>query len=300
MGGSARGRPAVTRSAWCDRPLRPAYRELERVAVPGDWFAVFLVAPGVYAIHEPHQAQEVISYLIVGERQALLFDTGMGLAPIRPVVQRLTSLPVLVLNSHSHYDHVGGNAEFPAILGVDDAYARANADGWSHDAVASEVEPASVCLERLPGFDAAAYRVRPFRVTRAIDDGQAVDLGGRLLRVLRLPGHSPDSIALHEPERRLLWSGDTFYEGPIWLYFPGTDLVAYERSVARLAALAPSLDTVLPAHLTPVASPRRLVELREAFAEVRAGRTRPEPRPGGLVEHPFGAFSFLMRPAVSR
>ena len=287
----------MTRSAWCDRPLRPAYRELERVGVPGDWFAVFRVAPDVYAIHEPHQAQEVISYLIVGERRALVFDTGMGLAPIRPVIESLTSLPVLVLNSHTHYDHVGGNAEFQEILGVDDAYARANADGWSHDLVASEVEPANVCLERLPGFDAATYRVRSFRATEAIDDGRAVDLGGRLLRVLRLPGHSPDSIALHEPARRLLWSGDTFYEGPIWLYFPGTDLLAYQRSVARLAALAPSLDAVFPAHLTPVASPRRLVELRDAFEEVRGGRTRPEPRPGGLVEHPFRAFSFLMRPA---
>jgi glyoxylase-like metal-dependent hydrolase (beta-lactamase superfamily II) len=270
------------------------------VGVPGDWFAVFRVAPDVYAIHEPHQAQEVISYVIVGERQALLFDTGMGLAPIRPVVESLTRLPVLVLNSHTHYDHVGGNAEFHAILGVDDAYARANAEGWGHDQIASEVDPANVCLDRLPGFDPAAYHVRPFRATQPIDDGQAVDLGGRLLRVLRVPGHSPDSLALHEPARRLLWSGDTFYEGPIWLYFPGTDLTAYGQSVARLAALAPSLDTVFPAHLTPVASPRRLEEAREAFADVRAGRTRPEPRPGGLVEHPFEGFSFLMRPAVSR
>jgi glyoxylase-like metal-dependent hydrolase (beta-lactamase superfamily II) len=283
--------------SWCGRPPRPAYAALDRVEVPGGWFAVFRVAADVFAIHEPFQAQEVISYLIVGERQALLFDTGMGLAPIRPVVESLTHLPVLVLNSHTHYDHVGGNAEFPAILGVDDPYARANADGWSHESVAAEVTPEALCAEKLPGFDPAGYRIRPFRTTRAVDEGHGIDLGGRELEVLRVPGHSPDSIALLEPARGLLWSGDTFYEGPIWLHFPGTDLEAYARSVARLASLAPSLESVFPAHQTPVASPRRLLELREAFGRVRDGRTHPEPRDGGLVEHVFEGFSFLMRPA---
>jgi glyoxylase-like metal-dependent hydrolase (beta-lactamase superfamily II) len=287
----------VTRRPWCDRPLRPAYRDLERVPAPSDWFAVFRVAPDVYAIHEPFQAQEVISYLVVGGRQALLFDTGMGMAPIRPVAESLTGLPILVLNSHTHWDHVGGNDEFTAILGVDDPYARANARGWAHEAVASEVAPENACLEKLPDFDPATYCVRAFRPTQLVDEGHFVDLGGRVLHVLRLPGHSPDSIALHEPGRRLLWSGDTFYEGPIWLFFPGTDLDAYARSVSRLAALAPTLDAVFPAHQTPVASPRRLVELREAFDDVRAGRSRREPRPDGLVEHPFEGFSFLLRPA---
>jgi glyoxylase-like metal-dependent hydrolase (beta-lactamase superfamily II) len=287
----------IARSSWCDRPLRPAYAALERVPVPSDWFAVFRVAPGVFAIHEPLQAQEVISYLIVGEERALLFDTGMGLAPIRPVVESLTPLPVTVLNSHTHYDHVGGNTEFEAILGLDEPYARENAGGWSHEAVAGEVTPDSLCAEKLPGFDPSRYRIRPYAATRFVDDGHVLDLGGRRLEVLHLPGHSPDSIALLDREQSRLWSGDTFYEGPIWLYFPGTDEAAYARSVARLAALAPSLEAVFPAHLTPVAKPHRLVELQEAFARVREGRTRPEPRDGGLVEHVFGGFSFLMRPA---
>jgi glyoxylase-like metal-dependent hydrolase (beta-lactamase superfamily II) len=288
----------VSASSWCGRPLRPAWDALERVAVPGEWFAVFRVGPGVLAIHEPYQAQEVISYLVLGEERALLFDTGMGLAPIRPVVESLTPLPVTVLNSHTHYDHMGGNAEFEAVLGVDDAYALAHSrDGWSHESVAGELTPEALCAERLTAFDASGFRVRPFQATSVVDEGQAIDLGGRRLEVLRLPGHSPDSLALLERERGLLWSGDTFYEGPIWLYFPGTDLEAYALSAARLAKLAPPLETVFPAHLTPVASPRRLLELPDAFARVRGGRSRGEPRAGGLVEHAFDGFSFLMRPA---
>src|SRR5207249_12173419 len=96
----------------------------------------------------------------------------------------------------------------------------------------------------------------------------------------------------------LLLTGDTFYDGPIWLFFPGTGLDAYQRSVARLAALAPVLRRVFPAHNAPVASLRRLEQVRVAFEQVRAGRRTPEARVGGLVEYRFDGFSFLMQPAM--
>lgn len=70
--------------------------------------------------------------------------------------------------------------------------------------------------ERLPGFDSARYRIRPFRATGLVADGDVIDLGGRRLELLGLPGHSPDSIALLD-RAGLLWPGDTFYEGQIWL-----------------------------------------------------------------------------------
>ena len=65
----------------------------------------------------------------------------MGLAPIRPVVEELTGLPVVVLNSHTHYDHMGGNAEFETILALDSDYGRHNAAGWDHDTVSGELDP---------------------------------------------------------------------------------------------------------------------------------------------------------------
>ena len=296
---SAAQSPAPAAS-WCDRPPRQGYGSLERTRVSSPWFTVYRVARGVYAVYEPHQFQEVISYLILGSKQALLFDTGMGMARLRPLIGELTRLPVLVLNSHTHYDHIGGNVEFDSILAMDTEFTRASAKGVPHEAVSGEVTPASFCAKVLPAFDTAGYAVRPFHVARLIRDGEVLDLGGRRLEVLSVPGHTPDAVALLDRRAGLLWTGDTFYEGPIWLFFPGTDLDAYQRSVARLAALAPALRRVFPAHNTPVASPRRLEQLRVAFDQVRAGRRTPEPRDGGLVEYRFEGFSFLMRPSGHR
>src|SRR6185437_14280243 len=87
--------------AWCRRLPRPEYQSLEQVPLNDPWFEVYKVAPATYAIYEPHQAEEAISYLVVGTRQALLFDTGMGIGNIHAVVARLTSRPVVVLNSHT-------------------------------------------------------------------------------------------------------------------------------------------------------------------------------------------------------
>jgi hypothetical protein len=55
------------------------------VPVSDPWFEVYRFAPSVFAIYEPHQSEETISYLIVGDNRAMLFDTGMGISDIRKV-----------------------------------------------------------------------------------------------------------------------------------------------------------------------------------------------------------------------
>ena len=109
---------------WCRDLPRPAYSKLERVNVPDKWFEVYRIRPGLFAIYEPHQQEEIISYLIVGEKQALLFDTGMGISNIKKVVEGLTNLPVSVMNSHTHNDHVSDNWRFSRIYGMDTAFTR--------------------------------------------------------------------------------------------------------------------------------------------------------------------------------
>ncbi len=71
--------------AWRRALPRAEYAHLPRVPVAEAWFEVYRVAPGVFAIYEPHQSEETISYLIVGDKLALLFDTGMGIGDIRKI-----------------------------------------------------------------------------------------------------------------------------------------------------------------------------------------------------------------------
>src|SRR5437588_12957636 len=98
---------AAQKPEWCKKLPRPAYSKLERIPNPDQWFEVYKIRPGVFAIYEPHQLEEVISYLILGNDKALLFDTGMGISNIQGVVSGLTKLPVRGVNSHTYNDQVG-------------------------------------------------------------------------------------------------------------------------------------------------------------------------------------------------
>jgi len=128
-----------------------------------------------------------------------------------------------------------------------------------------------------------------------LKDGDVLELGGRSLEVLSVPGHTPDAIALLDRAAGLLWTGDTFYEGPIWLLAPETDFEAYAASVERLAKLVPELRLLLPAHNTPVAEPRRLEQLKAAVAAIRAGAAKAHAQPEARVEYEFEGFSVLLK-----
>lgn len=278
---------------WCAHIPRPANSALERVPGVSDWFDVYRVEPGVFALVESRQFQEAISYLIVGRESALLFDTGLGMVPIRPVVERLTQLPVRVLNSHTHYDHVGGNAEFEQVLAMDTPYTVANQRGFAHVELAGEVAPEAFCSGAPAGLDTAGFHTRAWRATRRVADGDTLDLGGRVLEVVHVPGHTPDALALFDRQGGVLWTGDTYYDATVWLYVPETDLDAYERSIARLVQLTADSTVLHPAHNTAIASGVRLREMHGAIRRVREGKERGEEESGKRVVFRFDRFSIL-------
>lgn len=271
----------------------PAAAGLAELPSPDDWFRVYRVADGVFEILEPYQFQEVISYLVVGATGALLFDSGMGLGPIRKVVESLTTLPVRVVNSHTHFDHVGGNADFDHVLALDTPFTRASALGMAHDVVKGEVAPGALCRPLPAGQDPALYRIRPWTITGWVKDGDVVDLGGRRLEILSVPGHTPDALALFDREAGLLFTGDTFYDGPLWLFEPETDLDAYERSLARLRAL-PGVRQLLTNHEKALAPPERLVAVQAAVRAVRAGGVPFRRTPEGRAEYTSGGVTLLL------
>ncbi len=278
---------------WWDALPREAWSRFRRVEQSQDWFEVYEIRPGVLAIYEPGQFEEVISYLVVGTERALLFDTGLGIGDVRAVVDELTGLEVAVLNSHTHYDHVGGNHAFATVYGTNLDYTRDHERGRAHEEVAEFVGPGWIWKETPEGFSAESYASLPFAVTERVEDGQVLSLGGVDLEVLLTPGHAPDSLCLLDRGRGLLFTGDTFYPATLYAHLPGSAFADYERSAARLADLVDLVDVVLPGHNEPTLPAGELVRLRDAFTAMRDPAT-PFVLTDGNREYDFGRFSILV------
>lgn len=279
--------------AWWHALPRADWARYPRVPVASDWFEVYRVADDVYAIYEPGQFEEVISFLIVGDARALLFDTGLGVGDIRSVVESITDRDIVVLNSHSHYDHVGGNHDFERVLGSDTAYTRANELGTPAGELAEYLGPGWVWKPLPNGTEAASFRTEPWQPDRRVADGDIIDLGGRSLEVLVTPGHAPDAICLIDRDSRLLYTGDTFYLAPLYTHLEGSDFDAYRQSVARLAALSGDVDYLMTSHNVPKVSSAYLAELDAAFAAIETGRAQYVVT-DGLREYDFGDFSVIV------
>ncbi|MCD2186493.1 MBL fold metallo-hydrolase [Actinomycetospora soli] len=287
------------------------------------WFHVRPVAPDVWLLAEP---SHVNSWLVAGRDRAVLVDTGLGIAPIRPVVEAVCSRPVDVVNTHAHVDHVGGNAEFSRVsahpsstTGIDPAE-RASYLGWMRevlDAAAayreldrryfhllsadSDPRPLPDGLERWvdPGPP-------PGPEPEPLADGDVLDLGGRTLTVLHTPGHSPDSLCLLDDRAGVLFAGDTVNTGPIYAQAPECDLGAFAASTARLAALAPEVGLVAMSHFgRGVAEPRYLVDVADAFDRLVTGDPSVVLRPArdcagdAVSEAVFDPCSVLLPPGWS-
>ena len=103
-----------------------------------NWFTIVELQRNIWGIAEFGHSEKVISYLFIGNSQALLFDTGMGIGDIKKAVKKITNLPILVINSHTHFDHIGGDHQFDKIILFNHRLSQANA---------KKDFPKSICLE---------------------------------------------------------------------------------------------------------------------------------------------------------
>ena len=209
------------------------------------WFTVAQIDAQTFAISEYRHWEETHCYLLCGQDKSVLIDTGLGVSNIKRVVDRLTTLPVTVLTTHVHWDHIGGHGLFDRI-----AVHEAERD-WITGSFPLSLEAVKEQLTKLPcafpeAFDLNAYRLFQGEPQILLHDGDSFDLGERTIRVLHTPGHSPGHCCFYEQERRYLYSGDLVYKGCLDAYYPSTDPLLFYQSVKRLSAL--DVSRVFPGH----------------------------------------------------
>lgn len=165
----------------------------------------------IYMINENRQAT---MYLVCGNERACLIDSAYGLTDISKLVASLTELPVFVVNTHAHIDHVFGNRFFKK------AYMhRAEMDLYQRIGGCFDEMLKLPWVKRNCGEYIMAGEMSPVQFPKAdvIADGDVINLGGKELYVYEFPGHSPGSIILLDKDEKICFAGDSVTERP-WLF----------------------------------------------------------------------------------
>ncbi len=147
------------------------------------YYTTELIGDGVWKIG----SDGCLAYLVEGEAEAILIDTGYGCGNVRAFCQQLTTRPVSrVINTHDHFDHTALN-------------------GYFETAMMSEK---TLPLATIPfqSFQGTAFP--KCKKTEIVKNGDKIDLQGRTLEVFEIPDHAVGSIALLDKKARILFIGD--------------------------------------------------------------------------------------------
>lgn len=255
----------------------------------------------MFVIHEPRHYEGTTLTLIVGTETAVLVDTGCGIGDLRPLVERLTAKPVLVVNTHTHLDHLGANHQFSDVAMFDHPTTRQIAEsGVPAATYRFEILHEGLVRGAWPvGFEPVTATLRPFAVTRWLRDGDQIDIGGSQLEVLFTPGEAVDNICLLDRSRRILCSSDILLLGGVWSHLPGGDVGDLAASYERLMQHYGDFDHIMPSHGQPRLGKELLIEMRAGAEAVLSGASRPsdftDPWGRRIKKHKFGRFNIQTR-----
>lgn len=219
--------------------------------------------PQTWLIEEEEQCSAYM-YLLAGEHRAILVDAGYGTIPLNEIVRSLTDLPVTVLCTHAHFDHIGGIGFFSAALmhcADRELYRR----------------------ERLEFRQAVTNHIAPEPIAEPdwFDDSFTLDLGGRTLEVFPVPGHTGGCVAILDVERRQLFTGDTCCKAAVLLNFDhSAGLATFRNSILSILDKQHRFDTTWPSHHAKPVSPDIPVQFREAADLLLRGMAHGAEVPG--------------------
>ncbi len=232
-------------------------------------FTVKDLGNGIWTIDEGR----VRSYLVCGDKEALLIDTGFGAADFKEEIAKITDLPFRVALTHADMDHLGGCDQFEEVY----------------------LHPCDYHMfrkhEEFYGVELIALR-----------DGDVFHLGNRNIEVIHIPGHTPGSVAFLDQKAKVLFSGDTVQEGPIFMFGDNRSLEAFRESLARLSGRYEDFNAIYPAHHSFPISREYIPALIVSAKELMSGKlVGEEGGPSGMNAKVYrdGDVSFLYYPEIS-
>lgn len=221
------------------------------------WYAHEKLNARIWLITEPrvHPIWSANIHLVLGQDADLVIDTGMGIAPLKPVIDALrldAEKPVICLSTHAHIDHIGAVHEFDTRLvhplEEDDMASpghyslRSSTISDAARALFASVGYAELwplLIDAIPhaGYAVDSYVLRGAASTGTVQEGDRISLGDWEAEVLHLPGHSPGQVGLFHHESGTLFGADAVYDGPLIYEGPGTDMSDYAQTLRRLREL---------------------------------------------------------------
>jgi len=207
------------------------------------WFTITDIESKTFIFEELKSTQGNVSYLLLGDTKAFMFDTGTGENQsengfkIKPAISEITSLPITLLLSHFHFDHNQNIAEFDKVAFPAIPFLQTNTSSDSLYTFTAQdlntgVYPAQV------------------KVNEWLPLNTDIDLGNRIIQVVNIPGHTKESIALIDKTNKIAFLGDYLYNGTLFV-FGRANLSPYEQSVDNLISILSSDYRLFGAHGTP-------------------------------------------------
>lgn len=199
-------------------------------------------------INEPHHFEDVYAFLVQGSSKDLLIDTGMGIGKISNVLKqnRKSNKELIVVNTHWHFDHIGGNSEFEKVLVPNNSYEIKGIEkGWSKMEMSKYFFFDGFWHGGAPSF----FNTESFGITgytNTVKMPEEINLGNRIIIPIETPGHTPGSLSFFDSTNGLLFTGDLLYEGPLYAFEQESNPDDYLESLKIISKL--QIKTIYPGH----------------------------------------------------